>query len=327
MLRKFPLSLTLSILSCMAMSAFANSTNTVAITAGTLAALPNCLHYQVKGVCYWNSAGITITTPYVAHYLPDLVVSVFNPPEDKNGGNAWFEINATLDQAGEIAEKEIIPGLAHAPAGGGQHGFENPLQQNVYFKEVDIIGNPALSVLPGTPTLLSSAASSLTPYFQSMLDSALWRGFPPEADAEQVSAITTDVTHYIGSNAGAINWGGAYPFEGKVETTNDAKAAAVIAQRASILLTAKNSWAHIYHSLPTQCGEECNAAVIQEDDNNTQFQLVYPIQQTTCQVFGKTSTYGEDFEQSSNGNYIWVLWRRYEGCIPGAGIYLGKTIF
>src|SRR5262249_7301906 len=105
-------------------TAAANSTNTLAITENTLAALPNCLHYQVKGVCYWNDAGTTTTTPYIAHYLPDLVVSVFNPPTDKNGGNPWLEIQTTLDQAGEAIEKQIISALAHIPAGGGEHSFE-----------------------------------------------------------------------------------------------------------------------------------------------------------------------------------------------------------
>src|SRR5690606_28807772 len=119
---------------------------------------------------------------------------------------------------------------------------------------------------------------------------------------------------------------GAYPFEGKVETTNDAKAAAVIAQRASILLTAQNSWVHIYQSLPTKCGQECDAAVIQEDNEDTQFQLVFPIQQSSCQIFGKTSSYGEDFEQKTQGSYVWVLWRHYQGCIQAPGVYTGKMV-
>ncbi|HVV67993.1 MAG TPA: TIGR03756 family integrating conjugative element protein [Gammaproteobacteria bacterium] len=320
-------SLWLSLILLSSMNALAGSTNTVLITESTLAALPQCLHYQVKGVCYWlTDTGITVTTPYVAHFLPDLVVSSFNPPTDKNGGNPWLEINETLDQAGEIAEKEIISAIAHTKAGGGQHGFENPLQQNVYFKEVDVIGNPALTVLPSTPALLPSTAIPLKPYFQSMLDSALWRGFSPQAEPEQADAVIEDTTHYVGSNASAINWGGAFPFEGKVETTNDAKAAAVIVQRASNLLTAQNSWAHVYQSLPTHCGQECDAAVIQEDSDNTQFQLVYPIQQSSCQVFGKSSNYGENFEQNTHGGYVWVLWRHYQGCIQTDGKYIGKIV-
>lgn len=312
---------------CISLSASASSTNTALITESTLSALPNCLHYQIKGVCYWlTDTGATVTTPYVSHYLPDIVVSVFNPLTDKNGGNAWLEMNDTIDQAGKVAEQEIIAGLAHVKAGGGQHGFENPLQQNVYFKEIDIVGNPALSLLPTTPALLPSTADPLKPYFQSMLDSGLWRGFPPQAEPEQAAALTTNITHFIGNSGGAVNWGGAYPFEGKVETSNDAKAAAVIAQRASILLTAQNSWAHIYQSLPTKCGQECDAVVIQEDNEDTQFQLVFPIQQSNCQVFGKTSSYGDDFEQKAQGSYVWVLWRHYQGCIQGSGIYTGKIV-
>lgn len=65
----------------------------------------NCLHYQIKGVRYWlTDTGATVTTPYVSHYLPDVVVSVFNPLTDKNGGNAWLEMNDTIDQAGKVAE-------------------------------------------------------------------------------------------------------------------------------------------------------------------------------------------------------------------------------
>ena len=44
-------------------------------------------------------------------------------------------------------------------------------------------------------------------------------------------AYGEDIMHTIGK--GATVWGGAYPFEGKVITGNDAKAAAVIAQRAA----------------------------------------------------------------------------------------------
>lgn len=310
---------------CLPSGISANSIHTPGITESTLAALPHCLDYQIQGVCYWlTDTGETITTPYISHYLPDLVVSVFNPPTDKKGGNPWIEMDGTIDQVGKVAQQEIISTLSHVKAGGGQHGFENPLQQNVFFKEVDIVGNPALLLLPTTPALLPSTAHPLNPYFQSMLDSVLWRGFPPHATPEQAYALTANITHFIGSRNGAINWGGTYPFEGKVVTSNDAKAAAVIAQRASILLTAKNSWTHIHQSLSTNCGQECQAAVIQENDEQTRFQLVHPRQQSSCQVFGKTMDYGTDFEPIAQGAYVWVLWRYYQGCIQGLGSYIGK---
>src|ERR1700722_16396315 len=71
------------------------------ITASTLKGLPNNLHYHVRGFCSWMSPteGL-IATPYVEHYLPDLIVSVFNKP----GDNPWLEINNTLDKAGEQSQ-------------------------------------------------------------------------------------------------------------------------------------------------------------------------------------------------------------------------------
>ena len=61
------------------------------ITARTLAALPSCLHYQIKGVCFWNLDGVITTTPYLQHYLPDVVVSVFNKPDE----NPWLALKNT----------------------------------------------------------------------------------------------------------------------------------------------------------------------------------------------------------------------------------------
>ena len=86
-------------------------------------------------------------------------------------------------------------------------------------------------MLPTTPALLPSVAIPLIPYFQSMLDSTLWRGFPPLALPEQAYAYGADITHYVGS--GATSGVALIPYEGKTFAGNDAKAAAVIAQRAS----------------------------------------------------------------------------------------------
>lgn len=301
---------------------WAGSLTSIDITARTLAALPSCLHYQITGVCMWlTPSGYTTTTSYVEHYLPDVVVSVFNKP----GDNPWVEVNATLDQAGSLAENAIITALAKTPAGSGRHGFNDPLQQNTFFKEVDIIGNPAVSALPTEAMLLPSAAVPMQPYFQSMLDSALWRGFPPQAIPEQTYAMGTSLVNYIGNTGGAVTWGSALPFEGKIQTSNDAKAAAVIAQRASNLLTATNSWGHIYQPLPIICGQACSAAIIKQNNDTTQFQRIYPDTQTTCEVFGQTMTYGEEIEPEANGAYAWVLWRKYQGCIPGPGVFIGKV--
>ncbi len=300
-----------------------SSTNSAEIIAGTMAGLPACLHYEIKGACFWlNATGSIITTPYVQHYLPDAVVSVFNEP----GDNPWLEMNVTLDTVAAEAQVGLISVVTGGMiAGGGQHSFHQPMEQHVFFKEADVIGNPAIATLPTTPVLLSSAAIPLQPYFQSMLDSVLWRGFPPLAIPEQAMAYGEDITHTVGK--GTTVWAGAYPFEGKVITGNDAKAAAVIAQRASQLLTASNSWGHLHQPLPTVCGTECTAAVIKENNNQTQFQLIYPTLETSCRVFGQSSNYGEHVTTPAQGAYVWVLWRQYQGCIPAPGsIFIDKVV-
>lgn len=295
----------------------------VKITTRTLSALPSCLHYKIKGVCFWQAAGITSTTPYISHYLPDIVVSVFN----KFNENPWLEIRNTLDQAGALTEQQIIKSIAKTQAGGGQHEFNDPQQQNTFFKAVDIVGNPALLTLPTEPLLLLSTATPLKPYFQSMLDSILWRGFSPFADFEQTYATATLLTRYIGKDGGLVNWGNAIPFEGKIQTSNDAKAAAVVAQRASNLITTQHAsgFGHIYQPLSTKCGQGCTAATIKERDDDTQFQMIYPIDENRCQVFGSTINFGNKAEVQTNGAYIWVVWRKYEGCVQGVGEYMGRT--
>src|SRR5207249_7553566 len=70
--------------------------NSATITTDTLKAIPHCLHYRIKGVCYWKDTYGVNTTMYVEHYLPDVVITVFNKP----GENPWTEMNLSLDKAG-----------------------------------------------------------------------------------------------------------------------------------------------------------------------------------------------------------------------------------
>jgi integrating conjugative element protein (TIGR03756 family) len=299
--------------------------NSATITANTLEALPHCAHYQIRGVCFWvNSQGIN-TTPYIEQYLPDVVISVFNKPED----NPWTEMKDTLDLVGQTAENQIVSSLTDVNAGSGQHSFHDVHEQQVFFKEVDVIGNPALAVIPSSLGFLPSSATPLLLYYQSMVDAATWRGLPQAKTPlmEEAYAVVADVNHHIGSFP--INWGGIYPHEGKITSSNDAKAAAVIAQRAGDLITSSNPViiGHIYQSLSNRCGEECTASSVQENSRDTQFQMIYPIEQNSCDYFGKKVEFGKEAEQKTKGAYVWVLWRHYKGCANGDGQYVGKTIF
>lgn len=298
----------------------AGTITSVDITAKTLAAAPNCMHYKLEGACFWvDQWGFVSSTPYVDQYLPDVIVSVF----DKPGDNPWLEMNDTIDQAGKVAEEKIVPIASGGDnAGYGQHSMADEHEQSVYFKEADVVGNPALAVIDTNPFMLSSAATSLLPYYQSMLDATLWRGFGLEAMPEKVAAAGQDMVRRIGTFP--ITWGGAFPIEGSTNAGNDAKAAAVIAQRAVNLLSLTVPL-HIYNSLSNSCGEACNADDFHENDDHTQFQRIYPDPETTCEVFGKTLNYGDGLYKDTNGSYTWIVWRHYHGCVQGDGKYIGRT--
>lgn len=297
----------------------ADSINSITITQSTLKALPHCLHYQIPThFCLWvNWRGHVNTTPILNHYLPDLVVSVFNIPND----NPWFEINKTMDAAGKEVEKILIHRITGLNPGGGQHSFQRITEQNIFFKEADVIGNPALAVLP-THGLLKSAATPWVPYYQSMIDSVLWRGIPPAALAEEGLALGYNLIHHIGT--GLTNWGGLYPHEGKVMSDDGVKASMVIAARATDLTTNPYSFAHVRKTLPQKCDKHCKVAAIQENSKETYFQMIYPFEQSECHILGESSSYSSKMF-SEHGSYVWIVWRHYEGCSDGDGTYIGRT--
>ncbi len=300
-----------------------NATSAGAITSAeiikqTSAALPSCLHYRVLGVCYWQYLGFTNTTPYIEHYLPDVVVSVFDKPDS----NAWLEMHDSLDPAARIAEDNIVQGLTGDAAGYGRHSAANLNEQQVFFNAVEVIGNPALGVI-GHEGLLPSTVMPMMPYYQSMLDAAMWRGFPPLATPEQIVALAQDFTRRIG--VFPITWGGAFPIEGKVDASDEAKAAAVVAQRTVNLLSTVVPL-HVYQGVSNNCGEACDASDFHENDENTQFQRIYPEPEASCSVLGETLNYGDSSLMSkAKGAYVWVVWRHYKGCIQGVGKYMGRT--
>jgi len=309
----------LILISSLSAQASNKSINSGTITNDTLAALPNCLHYKIPTHhCVWLSHwGKPNTTPVLDHYLPDLVVSVFTQPHD----NPWIEINRIIDTIGQPIQKGIVKTLTGLEVGGGNHNLADTHEQAVIFKEADVIGNPALMAIP-EHGLLPSTATPWKSYFQSMADSALWRGLPPEALPEESMALALNIAHHVGS--GFVNWGGVYPHEGKVIGENDMQASAVIAQHAADLVTLHSEYGHLYQSLSTACGKHCSAAPIQENSKETYFQMIYPVTQTTCHILGESGSYTPTM-LNSKGAYIWVVWRHYQGCADGDGQYIGRT--
>ncbi len=304
-----------------ATSAYASHSkiNSANIIKSTLSALPSCLHYQVPThVCIWVSQwGEVNTTPIVSHYLPDLVVSVFKTPDD----NPWLEVGKVAGNAEKTLQNEMVRQITGVTADGGNHSLQDQHEQEVIFKEAEIIGNPALMMIP-IEGLLPSTASAWQIYFESTVDSLLWRGLSAAALPEEGMAITFNATHHIGTELS--NWGGIYPHEGKVIQDNDVKASAVIAARAADLVTSQQGYGHIYNALSDSCGEHCSAAKVQTNSKQTYFQMIYPIAQTECHILGDSGSYQASMLNHDSA-YVWVVWRQYEGCVDGDGKYSGRT--
>ncbi len=63
----------------------------------------------------------------------------------------------------------IVKNVTGLDAGSGNHILSDQHEQNIIFKEADVIGNPALAMIPAHG-LLPSTATPWRPYYQSMSD-------------------------------------------------------------------------------------------------------------------------------------------------------------
>lgn len=300
--------------------------STLEVIQHTLNACSSCLHYKIVGVCFWLvcDAGICSveTTPKVDHYLPDVVVSVFQ----KQNTNPWDYANTVIDTVAYQAGNMQVKSMMGVDIGHGNEETSADKNSDTHFKEVDAIGNPAISILNKFRSfLIPSVATPFVPYYVSLADSYAWRS--PIIESLMYPHRLIPGVSIVGSLAN--NWGNVYPRTGFLLQTNDAKASAVISQRAADIAT-HTTQPHAYKSLSTICGEDCKVFETKENDENTQWQMIYPITEKTCKVFGENdltnaTPWGTEATQKGNGNYTWVLWRHYRGCIQGEGKYLGSV--
>lgn len=213
------------------LSSFAQAITTPEIAASALS--PECVHYQIVGVCYWlfcSPFGCSVRTSVkVRHFRPDLVVSAYSV----TGQNPWAEISQLSSP---------LPGIAEAggdtnPRAVGQHS-------KVRFKNADAIGFPAGDALANFFSQFSyvcaPSSQPFLPYFLSTLDALAWRSgvpemFYPESLTPGLREVSKD----------GDKWGNVYPRAGALSQTHDYKAGAVIAQRTADLVT-RSGQPHVY---------------------------------------------------------------------------------
>lgn len=302
--------------------------STISVIQNTISAIPECLHYKVTGVCFWLQCSGPICsvnpTLKVDHYLPDAVASVFRNKDS----NPWDFARTVVDPVAYQAGNAQAKGIMGVALGQGNEQASSVHDNDNHLKEVDIIGNPAVALFTGfRQVVLPSTAQPFLPYYTSLTDSYMWRS--PLIETLMYPQSLIPGVHIVGSLIN--NWGNIYPRTGFIIQPADAKAAAVIAQRAADIATSTMQ-PHVYNPLSKNCGTECQVFDTKENDPNTQWQMVYPNAESKCIVFGENDStsktpWNSEATQKGNGNYVWVMWRRYKGCIPGEGKYIGNIKF
>lgn len=279
----------------------AQAINTGEIVAS--AASWDCLDYQAKGVCVWLTCTpfgcYTKTSVKVEHYMPDLVVSVYQ----ETGDNPWSEVSM------------LAPSNSTAKTGGnqtaGRAGGEHKIMR---FKNADAIGHPAAAgfdLLSSVGYTCDAGATPMQPYSLSVFDTPAWREEVPESAYPE--ALTPGLREV--SSTGDT-WGNIYPRSGFINQTNDYKAAAVVAQRVADFVT-RTGQPHVYTPLdPSERDNYWPPDPIKEGDASTgKWQRLQPNKTSSCSVFpdqGIAASYSDLI--ADDGDYVWALWRPYQCC-------------
>ncbi len=309
--------------------AYANggSYSSLQLVQNTVSAIPSCLKYRPEGLCFWLQCswyGCWVnTTMKVSEYLPDTTVSVFNDADSDPWDVPHMVVDPIANKAAEAQVSLITPdgyGFGNASdQTGGRHTEDDRL------KEVDALGNPVAQMFQ-PPMFIPPVTQPYMPYYQSMLDVAAWRSSLTEMF---YPGTLIPGVHDVGQFPYNV-WGSLYPRDGFVNSSNDAKGAAVVAQRAASIFT-QGGQPHVYYPEPNSCGQACQVYAAQENDDSTvEWQMDYPIADNSCQIFGtndltQLKPWGADAADKGDGNYVWTMWHHYEGCIQGDGSFLGST--
>lgn len=266
----------------------------------------DCLDYKVTGVCVWltcTSFGCyTQTSVKVKHYMPDLVVSVYQ----QTGDNPWSVVSP------------LAPRNSTAEGGGdrtqGSARSEAQAHRQLRFKNADAVGHPAAAgfdLLSSVGYTCDSAATPMKPYFLSVFDSLAWReGVPESAYPEALTPGSREV-----GRTGNV-WGNIYPRSGFISQTNYYKAAAVIAERVADFVT-RQSQPHVYTPLQASSrpGYWPPGPVKEGDASTHKWQRLQPNLTKSCSVFpdrGIAASF--DDVTADDSDYVWALWRPYECC-------------
>ncbi len=284
----------------------------------------NFFEYQVKGMCVWmyvTPYGVQFEeTLYVSHFLPDLLVSVFK----HHDSNPVVSISNSIDKGLQAAGEATFTATMGMSSGDGNSG-EKATTDSARFYEVGVYGNPMISEFSTGFQTHETVATPYMIYYSSLTDKIMWHN--PEVEILLHPSSLIPLLNNEGSMIAP--WGQLYPRYGSVTQFSQYKAAAMIALRATHIATSTGQ-PHIYMPIDTgatACGQGCR---VYESDINSpdkvRFQRIFPDPEIDFEDFGYNDlfdatldAYGAKWTQQGDDNYVWLMWRKYEGCIQGKG--------
>ncbi len=189
-------------------------------------------------------------------------------------------------------------------------------------KSVDVIGSPVnMAHLPYM--VLRRDTTSYAPYFHSATDSVMGR----LGIAEDLELLTfSPLGPYIGKSF-VDHWTYEFPRDMSVVNANDYKASASISMHAADIVTNRHT-GHVVKGTSDSCGINCAVANVVPPEEVKKgrspheiWQEVYPLDRNKLNL-GKSdqlsispTDLGHDDEVAGKGNYVFLIWRHYKGCI------------
>lgn len=293
-----------------------NPANTLTIASRVLKQLFSNSHYKIIGSCAWRVNTMppkVAITPAVEQFLPDLVITVSNNPKE----NPWLEARALYDNKASRAMYEN----AYKAATGFSLGFGNGSGQinPTHLNEdrtriVAVIGSPG--VFYHLPFVSHKAETGFgVPYYLSYADAVM--------DRTQIAELLYMSTHpalLMNHEIGSLThtWGPEIPRIMRVTQPYNFRASVVAALHAADIVTNHNPL-HVTKSTTNSCGKNCVVANAIYDPKNSKviWQEIYPTNRTIHP--GDPNDFGIEDDKKGNGNYVFVLWRKYRGCIQHKG--------
>ncbi|MBX9804341.1 MAG: TIGR03756 family integrating conjugative element protein [Alphaproteobacteria bacterium] len=291
---------------------------TATLSARVLKKMPANSHYRVIGTCTWAKGGLPPKieeSPAVEQYLPDLVVTVSNNP----GENPWVEAGIAYEN--KLALEGFERAFASLMGMPFDNGNGSGQQQVLHLNEerspvVHVIGSPASFY--NLPKISHQAETTFgKPYYSSHADA-----YMDKTEIAEIAYMANPkhavllANHEIGTST--HSWGPEIPRLMRVTQPSRFRASVVVAMHATDIVTNDGS-THVRQSTSNRCGPNCSVANVIYDPKQEKviWQEVYPLNRNIKP--GDAVDFGEIDDMKGNGNYVFVIWRKYRGCIPEKG--------